>query len=247
MTSFQLSNLAALSQMMCDRADAKKTCLSATNLPFYTDINGLDRFQSNGHLLSHSLIIIGPHLKFNAYLWHSPDKLDAIIHNSRLLVQSYYARTADAAWTWTINWADSERSAKIKPVLLQDRMNPGCTYCNYCDSQWFFNRVHSIIIQRCLLARVPFTISLPTWIAGWSKRNNRQRVRITTKREAFGSVHLCVTVHWPGTRTDWLTDWSLLFYINYQCEEQQRSFLWHFTPSSISICIYSRGQSLSNL
>lgn len=138
------------------------------------------------------------------HIYDTAHKLDTIIHNSRLLVQSDYARTADAAWTWTINWADSELSAKIKPVLLQDRINPGCTYCNSCDSQWFFNRVHSIIIQRCLLARVPFTISLPTWISGWSKRNNRQRVRITTKRETSGSVHLCVTVHWPGTRTGWL-------------------------------------------
>lgn len=114
---------------------------------------------------------------------------------------------ADAALTWTINGADRERSAKFKPVLLQERMNPDCTYCNSCDSQWFFNRLHSIIIERCLLAPVPFTISLPTWISGWTKRNNRQRMKIKTKREAFGSVHLCVTVHCPGTQTDWMTDW----------------------------------------
>lgn len=107
-------------------------------------------------------------------------------------LQLDYARTADAAWSWTIKRSDSERSAEFNPELLQDRMNPAWTYSNSYDSQWFFNRLHSIIIQRCLLARVPFTISLPTRISGWTKRNNRQRVRIRTERKAFGSVHLCV-------------------------------------------------------
>lgn len=147
-------------------------------------------------------------------------------------VQLDYARTADAAWSWTIKRSDSERSAKFNPVLLQERMNPAWSYSNSCDSQWFINRLHSIIIQRCLLARVPFTISLPTRISGWTKRNNRQRVRIKTERAAFGSVHLCVIALVPFIDQErGLIDWSLLFYINYQCEEQ-RSFLWRFTPLS---------------
>ncbi len=133
--------------------------------------------------------------------------------------------TADAAWSWTIKRSDSERSAEFNPELLQDRMNPAWTYSNSYDSQWFFNRLHSIIIQRCLLARVPFTISLPTRISGWTKRNNRQRERIKTERKAFGSVHLCVIALVPFIDQErGLIDWSLLFYINYSVKNNNAHF-----------------------
>lgn len=145
-------------------------------------------------------------------------------------LQLDHARMADAAWSWTIKRSDSERSAEFNPELLQDRMNPAWTFSNSYDSQWFFNRLHSIIIQRCLFARVPFTISLPTRKSGWTKRNNRQRVRIKIERKAFDSVHLCVIALVPFIDQERGLIAVVLHQL--QCEEQQRSFLWHFTPLS---------------